>query len=219
MKYACIILIINVVFRKNDSDYILHSFEKFILLLEKSLTGQNTGASVTETIDICTQKINEIYDQNTESPDILNSKKKILNIFDQLCRQVEILKNAEDMSMLIHTANVYCLLSYIKTLLNSQLQVIDPLEKIVLKKKYCEEERIICTDMKDAFVLQNEVYSGNFKALHPFCAILAIKIKAYEEKEFELAKHVAARPSNISYQSLLKVNIHMFYNNIHMLLY
>lgn len=173
-------------------------------MLELSLTGQNSNSSISDVTEICINKINSIYGSTKESEEMMKHKDKTLSIFKELSREVEKLRTVNKMEKLICIGHVYCLLNYIKALFNSQLQVIDPLEKNVLKKKYTEEERNICTNLRDTFIAQNDIYSGNTRALHPLCAILSTKISYYLQKEIELDKLVAVRPTNIPYQSLLK---------------
>lgn len=201
------IYICNFCFSNSDAKYVTESFNNFIRLLEKSLIGNiTTTSSISDSINNCVCKITEIYNVNKESDEMVRNKEKVMLLFMELCAEVEKLQNATNIQKTIHTANIYCLLNYIKALFNSQLQVIDPLEKNVLKKKYCEEERTICTNLRDAFVSQNDIYSANNKTLHPFVEILSEKINKYLQKETDLEKLVAVRPPDLTYQSLLKVS-------------
>lgn len=200
----------NFCFSNCDAKYITDSFNNFIKLLERSLTGNITSTgSISDSINTCVCKITEIYNSNKESDEMVRNKERVMLLFIKLCTEVEKLQKATNIQKIIHTANVYCLLNYMKANFNSQLQVIDPLEKNVLKKKYSEEERNICTNLCDAFVAQNDIYSGDSKTLHPFVKILSAKINKYLQKETDLEKLVAVRPLDLSYQSLLKVNYNL----------
>lgn len=148
-----------------------------------------------------------------ENVEAIDAKEMVLNrkFFTKYILQCtseleKIAATNDDIELSFHTANLFCLTNFCKTLLNMQLQVIDPLQKVILKKKYCEEEKQICIDFKETLEKYNEVYSFTQRTIHPFHNILLSRIQSYEEKENELEKKIAERPQDQSYIDLLKVS-------------
>lgn len=197
-------------FAKNDLKYIVKSFKIFVETLAKTLNVEESETLCGKVYAII-EKINAMFVDRIDSKEMLGNKDNFVKYLEQITEELlQIGRTKNDIKLLFHIANIYCLLNYCKAILNTQLQVIDPLQKIVLRKEYCGEERKICEDMKGTYEKMNQIYSPSEKTLHPYCKIMGMKIKQYEEKEAELSKLVAMRPEDLFYSTLVKDVTHNF---------
>uniref|UniRef100_A0A1Y1KUK8 Midasin n=3 Tax=Photinus pyralis TaxID=7054 RepID=A0A1Y1KUK8_PHOPY len=187
-------------FIKCESQYVRKSFEEFQKDFSHCLNVENNEAGYVK--GIC-----KLYRKNSSSENEQGERDLLLVLLKQCTEEFECLSQSENIDA---TVNLYFLLSYLRTLLNSKLPLIDPLAKKQLKKKYCTDEIEEYLRIVRCYESQNRLYSGTTETLHAHSSLLKQKIRALEEKCEELSKYASVRCQDPNYSAVSKEILHYF---------
>lgn len=184
----------------NNINYVIQEFTAFLNHLAAALNVEVTQADLLERTQILINHIENTI-QNTSQ-----DKQNLILLLNLCCKEIqELQSHVEFTSKTISIANVYMLLGYLKTFLNINIPVIDPMVKITLLRKYCLEDIEDSSILKRNYELQNCVYSDSYKSLHAYTPLLDNKIERLNAENEEYQKYVSVRPKDSSYDTLTQV--------------
>lgn len=189
-------------FRSNSIKYLTQEFETFLIHLSGALNIEiMQPLDVHQTMRTLTNHI------QTEIQETSQDKNDLVSLLNLCCTEFENLHSHTAADKTNAVANVYLLVSYLKTFLNINVPFIDPMVKITLLRKYCVEDIEDSTILKHNYELQNRVYSDSQKSLHVYADLLGNKIERLNAEKEEYQKYVSVRPKDASYDVLVQVII------------
>ncbi|KAK5645761.1 hypothetical protein RI129_004225 [Pyrocoelia pectoralis] len=190
----------NYDFIKCESRYLQKSFHEFQRDFASCLNVENNEGA-------CLKGIRKLYGKSSSLQNEKGERDLLLVLFKQCTEEFVCLRKNENLDTI---ANLYFLLGYLRTLLNSKLPLIDPLAKKQLKKQYCIEEINNYLRIVRCYELQNSLYSGKIETLHTHSLLLQDRIKALEIKCEELSKYTSVRSQDPTYSTVSKEILHYF---------
>lgn len=162
----------------------------------------------------CLKAIGELLEDkysNITSQDAREDKNLIVSLLTESYENLNQLRGSQNIDkQAALLAMIYMKMGYLKSLITSQIPIIDPLKKVALKRKYCVEEIQHMMILKQCYELQNVVYSGSDKTLHAYCHFIEESLQKLKGQSDEYNKYVAVRPDDSTYTTLLKVRVKFY---------